>query len=74
MDQLAVILTRWKEMIDEMQNLLEEKSPEHVVCSRQLHGGGNQIFYSEHVMVHTRRFFYGAHKMVYLFLKSIWVD
>jgi hypothetical protein len=57
-----------------MTNDLKIMDDEHVVCSLQLHGGGNQIFYSEHVMGHTRRFFYGAHKMVYLFLKSIWAD
>jgi hypothetical protein len=33
---------------------------EHVACSRQLHGGGNQKFLSKHVVGHTRRFFYGV--------------
>jgi hypothetical protein len=33
---------------------------EHVVCSRQLHGGGKPKFLSEHVVGHTSRFFYGG--------------
>jgi hypothetical protein len=30
---------------------------EHVVCSRQLHGGGKPKIFSEHVVGHTRRIF-----------------
>jgi hypothetical protein len=30
---------------------------EHVVCSRQQHSGGNQKFFSEHVVGHTSIFF-----------------
>jgi hypothetical protein len=42
---------------------VEKKHDEHVACSRQLYGGGNQIFYSEHVMVHTSRFFYVGNEL-----------
>jgi hypothetical protein len=43
---------------------MKGQSREHVVCSRQLHGGGNRNFLSEHVVAHTSRFFYEDHQLV----------